>query len=543
MDAFKLQVSARQVALDVARVPDPTVGNALLFRHLGARLASDFTSNGVDDRGVVRTLTLDNADRWPSGNFHFILTKLNDGGQDPATLLYCLSRAGNVLTVRYEPYALSAFNDSPTFTSRVIGDCAGSGSGTWVRPFSALSGADNGRGIDDPAASGNVPVRSRIVGNPAYVPQSPALLGYGYYGHADYHDDPRFNPWVPGSQASWMAGDGVARSDPFDGNEFWLQFRLWVDPVYWQEHVLPNPANQNFWGRKVWMLQTETTVPQQLTAGVAPTNIYTIPSTNEAPFALAKFTSSGGSASAVLTEHPYSTNGSSYQPGSFDPVTGKSWAATARHAISGLPADGQNTPDGNSAWEYRSGEWLTFLVHMKPGKAWNNSLGLREAWASETQSTLTLIDAPDDWPTNAFQIAHGSSVFNVASRNGAVLSGITLASGPHVALPHGTGIFKTPNTPAGTAAQSTLLEVFVAHEGDSQYTTLLSVDDYPIQFGSNGQYAGWYNGALPGYQAIAFTGYLNQDLSQFTAPARTYDIKVGEVIFSRSHIPPPSPLS
>jgi hypothetical protein len=535
VDAFKLNTTSVLVAQPLTRVSDPVVGNALQLRHLGARLTADFLAAGGNG---PRAMVVDNADRWPTGDFHFIATQIADTGAAPATLFYCSTRTGNTLTVTYVPLEISAFDSGASFTDRFIGDCVGSASGTWTRPFSAFAGTDNGRGSDDLAASGAVPVRSRQSGDPEYVPQGASLFGYGYYGHPDYHDDARFNPWVPGSQATWMDGDGVSREDPFDGSEFWLQFRMWIDPVYWQEHVLPDPATQNFWGRKVWMLQTETTVPQQLTATIAPTNVFTIPSTNESPFSLAKFTSSGGSASATLTENPYNTSGSSFQPGS-------GWAATALWATSGLPSTGQATPDGNSAWEYSSGEWLTVLVHMRPGKIWHRRVSLRDDFNSATQTTFTLVDAPDDWPTSSFQVLIAGSTFDVTARSGATCTGVALASGADVNLTAGSGstaVEKLPATPAGSDALSTYLEVRIAREGED-YQTVMEIDNYPIQYGSNGQYESWFNGALPGFQAIALTGYLNQDLSIFTAPAATYDVRFGELIFSRAFIPAPNSLT
>lgn len=83
---------------------------------------------------------------------------------------------------------------------RGAGSSEGSG---WWRPFSPLVGSGNGRGIDDPGANGIVPAR-------AYSPSqgSNAINSHsrGYYGHPSYHNS------------------------NFDGDEFYLQMRVRMDP-------------------------------------------------------------------------------------------------------------------------------------------------------------------------------------------------------------------------------------------------------------------------------------------------------------------------
>lgn len=520
------------------READATVGNALVFKFLGATLAADFLASGGNG---PRSMVLDDASQWPSTfPFNFFVSKLPDTGPDQKTVFKCTARSGNTLTVEYVPMVgASEFESTPTIgIDRFIGDAAGGEAPNYSRPFSALSGADNGRGVDDPAAGGAVPVRSRIVGNAHYVPQTPSLFGYGFIGHSDYHADSRFSPWLPSAQAG--QGDSVSRSSIWDGNEAWFQFRMWLSP----DTQLTNQV-----GGKTWSIQAGTTVPHQIVAGIGPGTIYTIPGTPDTvPFSLAKFSyASYGSAGLAMAADAYSPNGSSYQPGSFDPVTGKSWAATALYAVSGLPSTGQDTPDGNSAWEYKLGRWITFLGHIKPGKNWHYEVDLLNAWTSASQSSLTLIDAPDDWPTSSFQvqaIQSGSLVgtFDVATRSGKVLSGVTLASGSHGTFgTSDTSIRKIPATPAGTDALSTELEVFVADIDQAQYVQLAHFTNYPINFGSNGQYTNrWYD-SVPGFSALEFWGYHNSELSVASAPRKTYFQKFAQPIFSRAYIPPPKP--
>lgn len=75
----------------------------------------------------------------------------------------------------------------------------------WWRPFFPISGAQNGRGVDDPAANGSLTLRNWTPAtNDNMLVNSP----YGYYGNSTYH---------------------AAHPGQFDGTEYWLQFRVKVD--------------------------------------------------------------------------------------------------------------------------------------------------------------------------------------------------------------------------------------------------------------------------------------------------------------------------
>ena len=533
--AFANPPDADLNAVALYREDDSIVGSALVFKFIGGKLTADFLASGGNG---PRTMVLDDASEWPTTfPFKFFVSKLPDTGPDKKTLFSCTGRSGNNLTVTYVPLGASEFDSGGSFTDRFIGDAAGSECPNYIRPFSALSSADTGLAANDAAAGGTLPVRSRIVGNASYVPQVPGLFGYGYCAHPDYASDSRYAPWVPNYQGT--GSDSTPRVNIIDTNEVFIQFRMWLDP----NSILPDMV-----GGKLFGIQTETTVPQQIVMGNGPgATLYQIPSTPEIPFGLAKFAyGSYGSAGLVMAANPYSPNGSSFQPGSFEPVSGKSWEATAIYANSNAPSTGQNTPDGSSAFELKYGRWVTFQWRIKPGKNWHYSVPLKNAWNSATQSTLTLLDAPDEWPTSNFQILveYTSNTFNVASRSGAVLSGITLASGANVNLValDTSSIIKIPATPAGSAALNTLLEVKFADYGDTQYTTLFSVSDHPIVYGSRGQYAQFFDTAIPGFNAIVFWGYHNSELSVSSAPYKTLKQKFAQVICSKAEIAVPAVL-
>ncbi len=513
---------------------DPVVGRCLVMKFLGARLAANFPASGGNG---PRPMVLDDASDWPT-TFPFVIiaSKVPDTGPAQKTFFSVTGRSGNTLTVTYVPSGLSEFNSGASFQDYVVGDAVGSECQNYVRPFSALAAADNGKAANDPAASGTLPVRSRIVGNPLYVPQTPGNFGYGYCAHPDYVTDPRFAPWVPSAQGTGV-GDSVSRANTIDTNDIYVQFRAWLD---WAA------LTPNMQGGKLFGLQTDETSPQQIVMGIGPgEGIFNIPSTPNVPFALAKFNfATYGSAGMTMAANPYDPVGSSYQPGSFEPRTGRSWAATAIFANSNQPSTGQNTPDGSSAWESKHGRWVTFLWRIRPGKNWHYSVPLRNAWNSSTQNSLTLLNAPDEWPTTnvTFVVEGTSSSFTAATRSGAVLSGITLTSGSHVTMTalDSRSIIKTPATPAGAAVLNTLLEVKFADYGDTEYTTLFSVSNHPLVYGSRGQYAQYFDTSMPGFSAAVFWGYKNMELSVATAPLKTHYQKFAQLIISKDPIPVPS---
>ena len=513
---------------------DPVVGNALVMKFLGARLAANFLASGGNG---PRPMVIDDANDWPTTfPFTIIASKVPDTGILQKTFFSVTARSGNTLTVTYVPSTQSEFNSGASFQDYLVGDAVGSECQQYVRPFSALAAADNGKGANDPAASGTLPVRSRFSGNPLYVPQVPGRFGYGYCAHADYVTDPRFSPWVPNYQGSG-SGDAVARVNPIDTSDIYIQFRVWLD---WNA-LIPDMV-----GGKLFGLQTEETSPQQIVMGIGPgAGSFNIPSTPQTPFALAKFNfATYGSAGMTLTENPYTNVGSSYQPGSIEPLSGKSWAASAIFGTSGLASTGRNTPDGSSAFESKHGRWVTFQWRIRPGKNWHYSVPLQAPWNSSTQTSLTLINAPDEWPTTniAFAVEGTSSTFLATTRSGATLSGITLTSGTHVTMVafDSRSIVKTPATPAGAAALSSLIEVKFADYGDTQYTTLLSVDNHPLVYGSRGQYAQLFDSSMPGFNACVFWGYKNQELSVATAPLKTHFQKFAQLIISKDPIAVPS---
>jgi len=175
----------------------------------------------------------------------------------------------------------------------------------WWRPFSPMSAASNGRGQDDPAASGSI----------ALEPWDPSFRGEnegfrrGYYAHPSY------------------IGAGGFDTSQFNGSEFWLQFRIKIDP----NRYLSGTPRQ---GKQSFLATTQQTLNQEIVQqnehdGVALwyTNFGSSPDT-------------GGSMGL-----PNGVNGK--QPG-------------GDYASCSLDTT-------NGCWVYTGGEWVTWLYHLVPG--------------------------------------------------------------------------------------------------------------------------------------------------------------------------------
>jgi len=127
-----------------------------------------------------------------------------------------------------------------------------------------------------------------------------------------------------------------------------------VDPRFWRYHIHPTPTGSYpndglLWYRKVFAIQSEVSSLNQLVAQFGPSNRYQIPSTNPSPFTLATY-----KATKLITQPGTGQAGTSFQPGS-------QWASTAITPSSMSPA--------GSAWEWIDNEWITFLIHVVPGRS------------------------------------------------------------------------------------------------------------------------------------------------------------------------------
>jgi len=113
-----------------------------------------------------------------------------DDSYDPGETVRAVGEGvhgGDALRVRYKASTESRLPGRPYQSS------------AWARPFSPLTGATNGKGTDDPGASGQI---TRRTWDPDSLGGTPASWQYGFYGHSTYADS------------------------FFDGQTFYLQYRL-----------------------------------------------------------------------------------------------------------------------------------------------------------------------------------------------------------------------------------------------------------------------------------------------------------------------------
>lgn len=318
---------------------DGPTGNCLEYVALGAVLAADFSTSAT-------TMVIDDATYWPTGDFYFYLAA--PPGGYPAkrnNMFYCPAGGRIGTTLSGLTYVSSVAGFTPCSPVREFWP-AGSIAGhhveqTWNRPFAAFASPGNGLPTDDPANG-----VTRRVWSPIAATSGNSLYGYGWYGRPEYQAT--YATWQPTSASG--VPQGGPRVGPWDGDEFYIQFRVKIDRRFWDHHI-PAADTDTTWTHKLLFIQSQSTVPQQLVPYLASNNRYNIPATRTAPFQW--YTTQAG---RQLTENPQGTG--SYQPGS-------SYAATAQYAASNQPA--------GSAWEWYDGEWVTVLIHVRPGLHWNRA--------------------------------------------------------------------------------------------------------------------------------------------------------------------------
>lgn len=105
----------------------------------------------------------------------------------------------------------------------------------WWRPFAPMSGASTGRGTDDPAAGGSLQLE----------PWDPANRGENEGFRRAYYANP-----------AYIGASGFSE-DQFNGSEFWLQFRIKMDPNRYQSGT---PSG----GKLSFLATTQQTLNQEI---------------------------------------------------------------------------------------------------------------------------------------------------------------------------------------------------------------------------------------------------------------------------------------
>jgi len=455
-------------------------------------------------------MVIDDTTGWPdpavTGPFYFQVSRPYPEIADSATgngrknLFLCTARSGNTLTVsRYTGGLNSVYSASAE--SYAAGSYAGSEGGTYIRPFSALPAGENGRAVNDRAAGGAVPIRSRSASTPLYgVPRDVSQWLYGYYGHptnqaiwgnpAGQSGASPWVPWIGGTTYTPRGGTPGTKENPWDGTEFWLQFRVKVDKRFWGRHqhpvslLGPIPAGSGadvaspYWGRKFWSVQSEISVVNQIVAGISPSARYSLPTTNETPFSLSTYKSQQTVGTSDWTSYGTRTHPSRQMNSLWDvaPYYAYCQPTYPNGSQAFLPSAGVGgTPDKSSMWEWKDNEWITFLLHVVPGNSGVPNTTI-ECWFARTEDI----------------------------------------------------------------------------NYDGTYTKLMSVTDARVVYSGQGDYDypdGYFTSSsvttmntLPGYQAFYIFGYYNIHGQGADAPPpiRSYWTRTAQIIFSRNTIPAPA---
>ena len=403
--------------------------------------------------------------------------------------------------------------------------------GGWARPLSALVAGDNGLAKDDPAAEGRSKRREFRKGRS--LSESIYNFRTGYYGHSDYHSFYR----------DWNGESGV-----WDGDEFFLQFRVKIDPRRL------DPRNEG--GGKLWFLH-------MMGKGGAQQLVMHSPDSERRRFSI--FTNYGSGPNARLTGQGAGAEDGGYS--SFMPNS--QWE---RSCVVG------NT---SSCWDWPTDEWVTLLLHVKPGHD-NDFMYPLPSDVNKNQNLITVDTAAFkpvndgttiEFETNAVPI-RDSFRFAGAKNNQAddyflgwrlrfMASDSLSTSFVFKVVDYRTvngrarwrvePMRKLDSLPAGSptagdrvrvewSGQSsakyadTTVEMWAKRPGDRDYVRLFSRTDLPWIFGDLS--SGVYDLHPPGFNCFQPTGYQNVQDGQ-PPPRQTYWYRFDQIILSRQFIPAP----
>jgi hypothetical protein len=406
--------------------------------------------------------------------------------------------------------------------------------GGWARPLSALVAGDNGQGQDDAAAGGSVKRRQFRVSSGQSVSSLIYNFRTGYYGHADYHSFYR----------SWNG-----ETEIWDGDELYLQFRVKIDPR--------RLDSGNEGAGKLWFLH-------MMGKGGAQQLVMNSPDVGRRRFSI--FTNYGSSPNSRLTGQGVGVADAGYE--SYMPNS--KWERTC---VVG---------DTSGCWEWPLGEWVTLLLHVKPGHDNDfmyplpsevnqgrnliavDASGLRPANDGATlefetnpvpvRDTFRFPGARDNQTDGYFNgwrlrfMASGSMpttfVFQVLDyrvvngrarwRVSAMRSVDSLPQGVPAA---GDRIrLEWWRAEQDAKYRDTVVEVWAKRAADPDYVTLFSKADLPWIFGDLA--SGVYDLHPPGFNCFQPTGYQNVQDGQMP-PRRTYWYRFDQIILSRQFIPAP----
>ena len=201
----------------------------------------------------------------------------------------------------------------------------------WWRPLSPIVGTGNGRGVDDPGASGAIPAQAYA--STDHGSQISNWGDRGFYGHSSYH-----------------AGGG------FDGTEYYLQLRVKMDP---RRTSAGMPAG----GKLTYQTRCDLSFTTQEIV-----------------------TYSGG----LNSNNPGENYFRMYGGGNTDPLEQKAIGGDGGDQPNNAEGLCEFSENPNTCWAW-SGGWDTIMVHLRPGRA-DMPESLIEIYAAhEGETTYTKI--------------------------------------------------------------------------------------------------------------------------------------------------------
>lgn len=337
--------------------------------------------------------------------------------------------------------------------------------GSWNRPFAAFPSGDNGKSVNDIGLS-NGAARKTTRRWTGAQSERHARFREAYFGHR-YYWDTAVNPAAP--YDSWLPRDvtgaqGGTRSQAFEGDEIWIQFRARVDSrrfnqVGRNKMLFIQNAGSSGSGQFFWQVG-----PKDYDSRAGNFGNVLVP--------LTAYADGAAPAGGVLTS-PQS-----------DSIAGNGGTVQIQDAGSHPYCQWQHSDNGSrQCWRIPGDEWVTYMVHFKFGR--------------------------DNAPLNPT----GASTYQLA-----------------------------PPWPAATdASYRTTFEMFVAQEGQANWTKLTSDTNFVWFFGDGKYQTGYYFENPPGLNSIWMSQNLNDYIGGGSNPPPTapHWIDFTQLIVSRNWIAPP----
>jgi hypothetical protein len=278
-----------------------------------------------------------------------------------------------ISTIPTDPAYFSAYNFDPAgfasysgAVSTVTAQRCRVSRGSWVRPMSALASGNGQSAADRGVTALGMPGR---VWNTTSSTARTFAWRRDYYSHADYRT--QYGTNYPGIE-NWFDASGAQLTDNWRGSDFWVQWRVKISASRWQAS---DAATRNSNALKYFAAWTTWQTP-------AHEVVWMDSNTDPAPYNF--FSASVGGRVTGYTNPSVSVgfdHGAILQPnGDYD--------TTCR--IDG----GGNYPAAASCFRMPPDEWVTFLLHVIPGKNYTNNTGWPTASDSTTGTGIQLWACP-----------------------------------------------------------------------------------------------------------------------------------------------------